>query len=124
MDVELAVAPGIDEAVRQDAHETGAADELDARAAERGVEFRVEGLARGIVAMADDPGRDAGLARDGEAARIGLVRDDGDDLRGKSGLARRRDERAQVRAAARDQNADLHARLPSAPLISTRGSPP
>src|SRR5690606_32837524 len=102
--------------------EARVADEINAGPAKRGVEFGIEGLARRVVAVADDLGRDARVPRDGDAAGIRLVRNDGDDLGGEISRLRRLDQRGEIGAAPRDENADPHARLPSAPSMTTRGS--
>jgi hypothetical protein len=52
----------------------------------------------------DDRRRDPRIAREGEAARVGPVRQDERDPRRKSRLARRRDQRAHVGAATGDED--------------------
>jgi len=57
------VAPGLDEPRRQEAHEAGKADEIDAGPAQRRVEGLIERQAFGVVRVGDDLARDAGPRR-------------------------------------------------------------
>jgi hypothetical protein len=110
MDIDHAVAPGGDEARRQQPHEAGEADELGARRLERAVEGAVELGARGVVAMRHDRGADAGGRGAGEAGRRGLIRQHQHDLGRRIGRAAGLDQRLHVAAAAGDQDGGLQAR--------------
>ncbi len=107
VNIDLAVAPALDEPRRQDAQEPGIADKFGACLAQRGVERRLEARAVGEIAMADDHRRQAGPAGTIEADCVGAVGSGQDDL---GGIIRQRaglDQRLQVRAAPGDENADL-----------------
>ena len=80
VDIDQKVAPALGEPGRQDAHETGQADNAGAIEPDRLVQRFLEGLAVLIVAVIDHLGLDPGLTRDGQARRIGIVRGHQHDL--------------------------------------------
>jgi hypothetical protein len=78
----MAIAPARDEPFAVQAHESGIAEQLDARLVQRGIEGRIESLARGEVLVIDDEGRDEGGFGPKEALRAREVGDHENDLSG------------------------------------------
>ena len=83
VDVKHPALPLVDEPRRQQTHEAGKADDLDAAALEHGLQRLLEGFAIfSIVGVVDDRSGDAGAARIGDAFRIRTVGNDQHDLGG------------------------------------------
>src|SRR5215218_7439802 len=106
MDVQHPSGPAVDEPRRQDAHEAGKAEELDAMRQKLSVERALQSLALRIDLVVDDRGCDPGGRRPREAFRVRPVRDHqrvlGRVLRRLGGLYQRR----HVRAAAGNEDGD------------------
>src|SRR5580700_5857514 len=104
MNVEHAPAPARDEPRRQEPHETGEADQIDAVRVQSIIERAFERLAvfaeRPVI---DDRGGDAGMPRGGEPRGIRLVGQDEHNLRRIIRRLGRLDQCRHVRAAAGDQ---------------------
>ena len=100
----------------EEVHVPGADDELGAVLAEPVGHRRVARLARGVVGKLERPGGHAGRSRAFERGRLPDVRRDGDDR--QVGV----EERLQVRAASRDEDADhassVHTTPPGPSSIS------
>ena len=104
MDIDQPAFPGAREAVGQDAHETGQADDLHVRGAQGRVQFGVEILAA-LAFMRNDFGGDAGVGR---ALQTAGVLDIGNHQHDPVGRIRLRGyQRAEIAASARDQDADF-----------------
>src|SRR5215211_79236 len=106
MDVQHPSGPAVDEPRRQDAHEAGTAEELDAMRQKLPIERALEGLALRISLVVDDCGCNPGGGRPCEAFRFRPVR----DRQGDFGRIARRlgglDQRRHVRAAAGNEDGD------------------
>src|ERR1700722_20229234 len=104
MNVQHAAAPARDEPRRQQPHETGEADQIEAGGGQGVVERAFERLAvsaeRPVI---DDRSRDTRLLRARETRGIGLIGQDQNDLRRIIRCLGRLDECRHVRAAAGDQ---------------------
>ena len=95
-----------DEAGTDPAHESCQADDVDRVRAQLVDERAVVVVARGPAAMIEDGRLDAGLAGAIEAAGAGDVRDDDGNRGVEPSVGDGVDERLQVAAAARDQDAE------------------
>src|SRR5262249_21107915 len=82
----------------------------------------VEGLAVGIVAVGDDCGVDAGVARDLDARCVADVADHAGDLGWVIVFPGGADQRRHVAAATRDQHADLQLRHSTSPCSTTQSA--
>ena len=70
VDVELTIAPAIDEATGQQPHEAGVADQLDPVIEQRLMQLHLERHAGAELLVVDRDGLDAGLGRTLQARRL------------------------------------------------------
>ena len=106
MDVEHGVRKRVEQPRADQTHETGEADEADAALAQFLRQPRVEIVARGELAMADDERFDARVAGEVEPTGVGAVRDDDRDARVELAARDRGDQRLKIAAAAGDEHAE------------------
>src|SRR5215204_6296140 len=128
MDVQHPPGPAVDEPRRQDAHEAGKAEELDAMRQKLLVERTLEGLALRIGLVVDDRGCDPGGRRPREAFRVRPVRDHQRDLGRVVGRLGGLDQRRHVGTAAGNEDGDAalsgrrQCQILNLPVVRT-GSP-
>ena len=114
MDIENAVGKRLDERRAQQAHEAREADERHAALLQRRDDGKIERLARRVALVVDVQRLDAGRAGALEAGRVRPVGDDHGNLRVQAAAGDAVDDRLQIAAAARYENANpsiLHGYL-------------
>jgi hypothetical protein len=109
VDVEHPARPALDEPRRQQAHEAGETDDLDAARLQRRLHRALEFLAGFELPMVDGERLDALRRGRREARRVRAVRQHERDLGGIIGRLGRGEQARHVRAATRDQRGDLLA---------------
>ena len=120
MDVEHALLPAPHEPWREQAHESGKADDVDAMRLERALQRAFEGLSIGELPMLDERGGEPGRARRRQPFGVGLIGHDERDLGRVGGALRGRQQRRHVGAAPGDEDGHPFAdhaahRRPSSP---------
>src|SRR6476619_5999197 len=106
VNVEMAVAPTINVVRGVQPQEARVAEKLDARLVERRIKRGVEGFARGEVLVVDGERRDERCFRAQQSLRLRHIGNDEHDLGWIVALLAGIDQGLQVRAPARDENAD------------------
>ena len=114
MDIEQAPREALDEARRQDAHESRERHEARRKALDRGSKRGVEGFSRGVASMLHHAGRDA--ARRGNAQPFGLRSVADHRAHRQPGF----DKRLHVAAAAGDEDDDQIQDRPGPIMASAR----
>ena len=100
MNIDDLSLPGVEETGGENAHEAGAGDKLDVVVAKRSVDLGVEVGPGGETLVVDCQGSDIGFTGEREAGGVRTVGDDERDVGRIGGIARRGQQRLQVRAAA------------------------
>ena len=110
---------------RQQAHEAGEADQFDPGGVQGVVHGRFEARLVGVVAVADDGGRDTRLPGALQPIGVGLVGQHQHDFRREGGIGAGVDQGLEIAPPARDQDTDLQAcHAVSTPSITTRSTSP
>jgi hypothetical protein len=111
VDVEHTIREGVEQLLRDDAHEPREHDPLHVGGAEARDERAVVGLARGVIAVREHLGRHPSLGGTLERTHAGFVRDHDADLGVELARRDRREDRTEVAAAPRHQDSepDRHA---------------